>query len=147
LYQGLPLWLRPPDSHQLGRFKLSVTTDLRGFFSTWTVLDPSTYTAANGAILTEQGDNSLLASGWPATAETTYTVTAPTALTGITGIRLDVIADVSLPYSGPGTCPQNGNFVLEEIQADIVAVPEPGLGLLTLLGLGGLAVCQRLRRR
>jgi len=124
-----------------------VTTDPRGSFSTWTVLDPSVYTAANGATLTEQGDNSLLVSLAPPTGETTYTITATTALTGITGIRLDAIADTSLPYFGPGTCPINGNFVLEEIQADILPVPEPGLGLLTLLGLGGLVVCQRVRRK
>jgi hypothetical protein len=147
LYQGLPLSLRPPDNHQLGRFSLAVTTDPRGSFSTWTVLDPSIYTAANGATLTKQGDNSLLASLFPPTSETTYTVTATTALTGITGIRLEAIADASLPSNGPGTCPVNGNFVLEEIQVNISEVPEPGFGLLTLLGMGGLVVCHRLRRK
>jgi len=149
LYQGLPLSIRdPPDDHQLGRFALSVTTDPRGAFSTWTVLDPATYIAANGATLTEQGDNSLLVSmPPPPTSETTYTVTAITFLTGITGIRLQAITDPTLPHNGPGTCSVNGNFVLEEIQVDVQNVPEPGVGLLMLLGMAGFVVRQRLCRR
>jgi hypothetical protein len=147
LFQGLPSWLRPGDNHLLGRFDLSVTTDPRGSFSTWTTLTPSTYSAANGATLTLLGDMSLRVSLAPPTAETTYTVSATTTLTGITGIRLQAIADSSLPFNGPGTCAINGNFVLEEIQVDINQVPEPGIGMLTLLGVGYLAFCQRLRRK
>ncbi len=34
---------------------------------------------------------------------------------GITGIRLEVLTDKSLPKNGPGRAP-NGNFVLNELQ-------------------------------
>lgn len=58
--------------HTIGRFLLSVTTADRGTFAngassggiigtSWTVLNPLTFTSANGATLTELGDHSILA--------------------------------------------------------------------------------------
>ena len=44
-----------------------------------------------------------------------YTVTAKTTLKEITGIRLEVLPDPSLPGQGPGRAP-NGNFVLSEFK-------------------------------
>jgi hypothetical protein len=121
--------------HTLGRFRLSVTTDDRSLFAdglfsggdvtaNWVVLDPSTFSALNGTTLSELGDNSLLASGTNPGTDT-YTISAPTSLTGITGIRLEVLQDSSLPSNGPGRHPENGNFVLSELKISIVAVPEP----------------------
>jgi hypothetical protein len=134
--------------HTLGRFRLSFTTDDRSTFAdglesggdvtaNWVVLDPIIFTSQNGATLTEQPDMSILASGFnPATD--TYTVTTSTTLTGITGIRLEVLADPSLPFNGPGRRPDNGNFVLTEM----AVVPESSS---ILLVLSGAALC--LRRR
>jgi hypothetical protein len=58
-----------------------------------------------------------------------YGVTGVTDLSGITGIRLEVLKDPSLPAGGPGFY-ANGNFVLTELQ--LATIPEPAT--LTLLG-------------
>jgi hypothetical protein len=79
----------------------------------WTVLEPARLTSAKGTTLTRQADGSVLASGkTPATD--TYTVEAKTTLTGITGFRLEVLPDKSLPGGGPGRA--GGNFVLTELR-------------------------------
>ena len=128
LYQGtsLPGW----PNYQLGRFRLSATTDDRSTFAdglenngdvtaNWTVLEPLSYSAANGATLTKQPDNSLLASGGAnPTVDTIYTIAAFTALTNITGFRLEALTDPSLPSNGPGRR-GNGSFVLQEFQVSI----------------------------
>lgn len=135
--------------HTLGRFRLSLTTDDRSSFAdglatgggvtaNWTVLDFASFSSANGQTLTEQPDFSLLASGTnPATD--TLTLTAPTSLTGITGIRLEMLTDASLPSNGPGRA-GNGNFVVSELTVSITAVPEPGdhaaVAGLALVGFG-----------
>jgi hypothetical protein len=93
-------------------------------YETWTVLDPATASAAKGTTLTKQPDGSLLASGKNPTPET-YTITANTPLTGITGIRLEVLADPSLPAKGPGRA-SNGNFVLNEFRVTAKPQGEPG---------------------
>jgi hypothetical protein len=141
----------------LGKFRFSVTTDARTTFAdgfdsggdvtaTWTELTPLTALATNGATLTIQPDNSILASGTsPATS--VYTVTATTPVTNITGLRLEVLKDASLPSAGPGRA-ANGNFVLQELQADAVTiVPEPAtFGELAAVG-GVLVLRQRGRGR
>jgi hypothetical protein len=131
--------------HTIGRFRLSVTTDDRSLFAdglatggdvtaNWIVLDPNTFVSANGATLSKLGDLSILASGADPDFDT-YTVTATTTLTGITGIRLEVLEDPSLPFNGPGRQPENGNFELSEFTVDITAVPEPTV--LGVLAIGG----------
>jgi hypothetical protein len=142
----------------LGRFRLSLTTDDRSQFAdgaaisgdltaNWTVLSPLAAMSTGGATLTIQGDDSILASG--ANPDTdVYTVTASTSLTGITGFRLETLLDSSLPTDGPGRA-ANGNFVLTEFQVDASPVPEPsslvvwGLGALGLFGYA----CRGRKRR
>lgn len=80
----------------------------------WHVLEPLAFTSAGGAILKKLPDNSLLATGKNPSPET-YTITANTPLRGITGIRLEVLSDPSLPAKGPGRAP-NGNLVLNEFK-------------------------------
>jgi hypothetical protein len=89
----------------------------------WTVLDPATLKSAGGAVLTKQADKSVLASGKNPSPET-YTVTANTNLTNITGIRLEVLSDPSLPAKGPGRA-GNGNFVLNEFTVTAAPLNEP----------------------
>jgi hypothetical protein len=142
-------------THTLGKFRLSATTDDRSLFAdglqssgdvtaNWITLDPLSAIATGGATLTIQGDDSILASG-TSPAASVYTITAQTSLTGITGLRLEVIEDASLPSLGPGRQPSNGNFVLQEFQVDAVAlfIPEPAS--IYLLGFGMLALSRRRR--
>ena len=57
-------------------------------------------------------DNTILANG-PNPDKETYTVTFTTKQTNITGLRLEVLSDPSLPAKGPGRA-DNGNIVLNE---------------------------------
>ena len=66
----------------------------------WTVLEPTEMKSAGGATLTRQSDNSILAGGTNPNAEV-YTVDARVRGSRITGIRLEVIPDPSLPESKP----------------------------------------------
>lgn len=124
--------------HELGRFRLSITTDNRGSYAdglatggdvtaNWVVLTPQSYTSANGATLTLLPDNSLLSSEFHPDTDV-YTVTSVTSLTGITGIRLEVLPDASLPNNGPGRF-LNGNFALTDFQATVTPVPAPSLAV------------------
>jgi hypothetical protein len=132
--------------HEIGRFRISITTDNRGSFSNWAVLDPISFTSSGGATLTKQPDMSILASGTtPATD--IYTVTAATALIGITGIRLEVIADPSLPHNGPGRSTSNGNFVLTEFIVDATASPVPEPSSIVLAAAAGVIFGLRVIRR
>jgi hypothetical protein len=90
----------------------------------WVVLDLETFTAAAGTTLTKQPDGSILASGANPTPET-YTLTANTDLTGITAVRLEVLADKSLPARGPGRA-KNGNFVLNDFKMTAQPVGDTG---------------------
>jgi hypothetical protein len=86
----------------------------------WTVLEPLEMKSTGGTVLTKQADQSVLASGKNLSPEA-YTVTARTNLVGITGVRLEVLADKSLPANGPGRAP-NGNFVLNEFKINFVKI-------------------------
>jgi hypothetical protein len=80
----------------------------------WTPLEIVNAVSRGGANLTKQKDGSILASGKNPSPEL-YTITAKANLNGITGIRLEVLPDPSLPKNGPGRAP-NGNFVLNEFK-------------------------------
>jgi hypothetical protein len=84
----------------------------------WTVLDAADLKGNGKIVLTKQADGSILASGENPTPSV-YTITANTKLTGITGIRLEVLPDDSLPAKGPGRAP-NGNFVLNEFKVTAI---------------------------
>ncbi len=90
----------------------SVTGDRR-----WTPVKPESAVSAGGATLKIRDDRSVLASGTKPDTDT-YTVrlarSAETA--SLTGIRLEVLPDDSLPSKGPGRA-GNGNFVVTEVVA------------------------------
>jgi tetratricopeptide (TPR) repeat protein len=90
----------------------------------WHVLHPVRGTSAGGATLTPMPDGSVLASGAVAFPEA-YTVTAKTSVTGITAVRVEVLADKGLPAGGPGRN-HNGNFVLSEFRVEARLPGEPG---------------------
>ncbi len=139
-----------PAFHLIGRFRLSTTTDDRSTFAdgltsggdvtaNWTVL-----TAPAGMTFTTLEDNSVLVGGTtPATA--TYDVSYAGAYSNITGIRLEVLEDASLPFNGPGRQPVNGNFVLTEITLNPSTVVPAPLALPLLAA--GIAAFVYLRHR
>ncbi len=84
-----------------------------GRTAVWQTLAPGEARSAGGATLTVQKDGSVLAAG-KNPAEDTYTLVLTTTAPGVTAIRLEVLADPSLPANGPGRV-KHGNFVLSEI--------------------------------
>lgn len=150
------------EGHTVGRFRLSVTTDSRGTFAdglqvggdvtaNWTVLTPTSVAGTGGETLSVLGDGSVLASG-VTPASSVYTFVATTLLTGITGIRIEVLEDGSLPDSGPGRYYTNGNFVLTEFTVDAIdaggagAVPEPATAGLVVVAITALGFMRKRRR-
>jgi mono/diheme cytochrome c family protein len=82
----------------------------------WITLDPAAFNSAGGTKLEKLADKSLLAKG-DHPVEETYSITAqiPPSLSRMTALRLEVMADASLPHGGPGRDPY-GNFVLSGIE-------------------------------
>ncbi|HEX3150749.1 MAG TPA: DUF1549 domain-containing protein [Gemmataceae bacterium] len=68
-------------------------------------------------------DNSVLVNGTNPDKDT-YTVTVTSRLSNITGLRLEVLSDDSLPAKGPGRA-GNGNFVLHEFTVKAAATEKP----------------------
>src|SRR5262249_17534793 len=95
---------------------------------TW---EPVKFLSANAkstATITPQPDGSLLVGGKPPIQQELYTVVVESPLKEITGLRLEVLPDPSLPPKGPGRA-ANGNFVLHELRVqaqEINAAGKPG---------------------
>ncbi|HZZ72321.1 MAG TPA: DUF1549 and DUF1553 domain-containing protein [Pirellulales bacterium] len=90
--------------------------------TSWTPLILSEAKSTAGATFAKEADQSILVTGKP--AHDTYTLTLPTELTGITGLRLEALADDRLPGKGPGRAP-NGNFVVNEIRLSVASKSDP----------------------
>lgn len=91
--------------------------------SQWQVLDLSSMTSSGGATIEKQPDGSVLLSGNnPAIDTLTFTATVDAA--GISGFKLEALADPSLPAGGPGRAP-NGNFVLNEFRVRVAPADDP----------------------
>ncbi len=80
----------------------------------WQAVSVRTAAALHNTKLTINEDGSILASG-SAPPQNTYTLEASTGLKGITGFRIEVMGDKSLPQGGPGRA-GNGNFVITEFR-------------------------------
>lgn len=94
---------------KLAEWEKAQSTEVR-----WRVLDPSSVQASNGNTLVQEPDGSVVVTEGDA-KNGVITLVAETDLTGITGVRLEMIADDRLPNRGPGRAP-DGNFVLNEFQ-------------------------------
>ena len=90
----------------------------------WFPLDPTTMKSLGKVTFTKQKDGSILVGG-PNPVTETYTLTFETKVPDITGIRLEVLPDPSLPAQGPGRS-ANGNFVLNELKLDYIKTGEKG---------------------
>ena len=77
----------------------------------WTPLVATELSATNNAKLTQEPDRTVLATG--PNGKATYVFQAKNDLPGVSGMRLEALADERLPSKGPGRAP-NGNFVLSE---------------------------------
>src|SRR5262245_4284650 len=99
----------------------------------WQVLDAAEFRSAEGATLKKLPDGSIL-SGGKRPERDTVTVVAHTKVKGITGIRLEVLTDDSLPHRGPGR-QDNGNLHLNEFTVTAAPqLPPPRRGR---VGVGG----------
>jgi len=87
----------------------------------WVVIKPTSLKATNNAELKAQDDGSIIASG--RSGQGNYTITAEFP-EPITGVRLEVLPDPSLPKNGPGRA-EDGNFVLSEIQVTAATKDDP----------------------
>jgi hypothetical protein len=83
----------------------------------WARLDAVRLDATGGATLEARPDGSVVAAGG-GDGPVTYTIEARTKLQGITGLRLEALADPALPRGGPGRDPY-GNFVLTGIEVRV----------------------------
>jgi mono/diheme cytochrome c family protein/cell division protein FtsB len=77
----------------------------------WTVVKPKEMTAASGSTMKLNDDGSVLVEARKPARET-YVVTVPAGTKPITGIKLEVLPDRSLPRNGVGRSENDGNFVL-----------------------------------
>ena len=89
----------------------------------WLALQLSRYESAGGATLKLLPDNSILVSGKNPQADT-YTIEAKSNLQSITGLRIEVVSDPSLPHSGPGRDAE-GNFFLSDLEVEAAPADNP----------------------
>ena len=88
----------------------------------WLVLEPKAMSATNRSTLTKEADGSIIVSG--PNGNGVVTVTAETELSGISGLRLEVLTDSRLPSKGPGRA-NDGNFVLNELEVTAAPKADP----------------------
>ena len=94
---------------------------------TWLVVDVASTKSEGGATFAVQADGSYLVAGKNASHDV-YTLTVDTKRKGITAVRLDALADGSLPKGGPGRA-DNGNFALSDLQLWAAPSGTPGPAL------------------
>ncbi len=132
------------DKTLAGRFRWSVTADDRSTFAdgmqtggdvtaNWTVLVPFLVDLPAGMTADAQPDLSILTGGTiPAIGD--YSITYVLPLADVTGFRLEILNDDSLPFDGVGHNTLAGSVVVSEVI--LTAVPEPASAVvLTTAGL------------
>jgi Protein of unknown function (DUF1549)/Protein of unknown function (DUF1553)/Planctomycete cytochrome C len=80
----------------------------------WTTLAPESFTSDQGSTLSKLPDGSLLSAGNRPDVDT-YTVVSELPLDQVTALRVETLADDSLPHRGPGR-QGNGNLHLSELE-------------------------------
>ena len=86
----------------------------------WQVVKPDAVVSRDGATLTVQADGSVL-SGGKAPDRDVSTATFTSELKAVTGLRVEVLTDDTLPHKGPGR-QDNGNLHLSEVR--VTAAPK-----------------------
>ena len=83
----------------------------------WSTLTAAVMKSESTAEMKQQEDGSIIVSGKAADGDT-YTLTAETDLKNITAVRIEALADESLPGKGAGRS-SNGGFVLTHFTASV----------------------------
>jgi len=81
----------------------------------WIGLEPTTFLAANNSKIVKADNGALLVTE-NYSQQDKYVITAKTDLKNIAAVRLEVLADDSLPGKGPGRAREGGNFVLTDFK-------------------------------
>lgn len=89
----------------------------------WSVLEPRGMLSQGGATMTRKEDGSILLSG-NSPLKDTYTIVGTAQSGRLTGIRLEILPDPSLPANGPGRA-GNGNIVLGEFKVARSPLDDP----------------------
>lgn len=89
---------------------------------TWEIVNPLSLSATSGSQFLVEDDLAVFVNG-PNDQEDTYTIVTETTLSGITAIRLEVMADERLASKGPGLA-SNGNFVLSSLRVYVEPVSD-----------------------
>lgn len=146
--------------HGIGKFRLLATTADRDLFadgvhtggqlgdpSIWTVLDDFVaFSAISGLELVGGAPD---VDGWFEIDDTlnpasdAYMILLRTALSNITGFRLEIMKDADLTGGGPGLSNSNGNSVLTEFGVKIASIPAPAALPAGLIMIGALAARRR----
>ncbi len=82
----------------------------------WTTLEYESFISTEGSTLSRSGE--VIISDGAKPEKDTYVITATSPSASITALRLDVIADKSLPKNGPGR-QDNGNLTVSEFEAQV----------------------------
>ncbi|HMF16650.1 MAG TPA: DUF1549 domain-containing protein, partial [Gemmataceae bacterium] len=98
-------------------------TGAGGFF--WETLEPVDISSKEGAVFKRQNDGSYLATGKNGKFDI-YAIVVQTNARGITGFRLEALADPSLVKGGPGRA-TNGNFALSDFRVTIIRNKEKNI--------------------
>jgi hypothetical protein len=87
------------------------------------ILEPLGFLSAGGAVLSKLPDSSLLPTGSNPNNDT-YTVVARSDSTKLTGFRLEILPDDSMPHHSLGRH-ENGSFVLSRFEVKAAPVENP----------------------
>jgi hypothetical protein len=108
---------------ELDAAQKSWEVEMQNLEKQWPALHPSRYESAGGATLKLLPDDSILASGKNPQADT-YNIEAKSNLKSITGMRIEVLPDPSLPRGGPGRDAE-GNFFLSDFDLEVAPADNP----------------------
>ncbi|MDB5312861.1 MAG: hypothetical protein JWO38_7063 [Gemmataceae bacterium] len=117
-----PAALANLDSVELRKAVADWETRHRGDGIAWQVLNFTRVGSEYGATLTKQPDGSIRSEGMRPERDT-YTLATRVRLKGVTAVRLELLADDSLPHRGPGR-QDNGNLHLSELTIAAAPVKE-----------------------
>jgi mono/diheme cytochrome c family protein len=118
-----PALLAPVRQAQAAAFE----AEWRAVEKGWVVPEPLGWRSKQGSVLKPLLDRSVLSMGARPDKDA-YIVTLGTDLVGMTGLRLEVLSDETLPMSGPGRA-DNGNLHLSEVRVRVrpKGSAEPGV--------------------